>query len=104
MLENLVALLGPGEVHEWNAWPRHLTLLSAAAAEALARPDTTSENALRRLRDAGGRLLVADSIFVHDTGSDLWTRADLDPHEQRRPPAWGALTERLDDWLRSACV
>ena len=101
VLEGLVALLGPGEVHECHAWPGHLTLLSAAAVEALAKPDTTSENALRRLQDAGGRLLVADSIFAHDPASDLWTRADLQPHEQSRPPAWGALTERLDDWLRS---
>ncbi len=101
-LESLVALLGPGEVHEWHAWPRHLVLLSAAAVEALAAPGTTSGNALQRLREAGGRLLVADSLFVHDPASDLWTRGDLEPHEQRRPPAWGALTERLDDWLRSA--
>ncbi len=26
---------------------------------------------------------------------------ELQPHEERRPPAWGALTERLDDWLRN---
>jgi GT2 family glycosyltransferase len=101
VLEGLVALLGPGEVHECRTWPSHLTLLSAAAVEALARADTTPENALGRLQDAGGRLLVADSIFAHDPGSDLWAQAVLRPHEQSRPPAWGALTERLDDWLRS---
>jgi GT2 family glycosyltransferase/glycosyltransferase involved in cell wall biosynthesis len=100
-LANLVALLGPGEVHEWNAWPRHLTLLSPAAVEALAQPDTTAANALARLREAGGRLLLADSIFLPDSRADLFTAVDLQPHEQRRPPAWGALTERLDTWLRS---
>ncbi len=100
-LENLVALLGPGEVHEWRTWPRHLVLLSPSAVEALAREDTSADNALTRLRDAGGRLVLADSIFLHDPGASLVATTELQPHEQRRPPAWGSLTERLGAWLRA---
>jgi len=96
---DLVALLGPGETHEWNAWPRHLVLLSPAAVEALAQPGVTANNALGRLRDAGGRLLLSDRMFLHDARAELCPAVDLQPHEQRRPPAWGALTERLHAWL-----
>jgi GT2 family glycosyltransferase/glycosyltransferase involved in cell wall biosynthesis len=104
LAEDLVTLLGPGEVHEWLAWPVHAALLSAGAVEVLARPDTTAANAPARLRAAGGRILVADSIFLHDPRRGLFDRAALEPHEQRRPPAWGGLTERLDDWLRNAAL
>ncbi|MCU0988237.1 MAG: hypothetical protein MUE63_01245 [Xanthomonadales bacterium] len=102
LTEGLAALLGPGEVHEWPAWPGHAALLSAAAVEVLARADTTAANAPDRLRAAGGRILVADSLFLHDPRRGLFDRADLEPHEQRSPPPWGGLTERLDDWLRHA--
>ena len=100
-LQDLVALLGPGQVHEWVRWPDHVVLLSAAAVAALARPDTTSSNALFRLQDAGGRLLLADSLYLHDPRAELARRDELQPHEERRPPAWGTLTQRLDDWLRN---
>ena len=98
-LADLVALLGPGEVHEWNAWPRHLVLLSPAAVEALDRPGVTAANAFERLREAGGRLLLTDRLFMHDAQADLCPAVDLQPHERRRPPAWGTLTERLGAWL-----
>jgi len=97
---DLVAMLGPGRVHDWVRWPDHLALLSASAVEVLARPDTTSRNALTRLQHAGGRLLLSDSLYVHDPRRDLTGRIALQPHEERRPPAWGALVERLGRWLR----
>jgi glycosyltransferase involved in cell wall biosynthesis len=104
LAEGLVTLLGPGELHEWTTWPTHAALLSPGAVEVLARADTTAGNAPARLRAAGGRILVADSIFLHDPHRGLFDRAALEPHEQRRPPAWGGLTERLDDWLRNAAL
>ncbi|RPH98099.1 MAG: glycosyltransferase, partial [Lysobacterales bacterium] len=104
LTEGLAALLGPGEVHEWPAWPGHAALLSAAAVDLLARADTTAANAPDRLRAAGGRILVADSLFLHDPRRGLFDRAALEPHEQRSPPPWGGLTERLDDWLRNAAL
>jgi len=100
MPADLVALLGPGQVHDWVRWPDHLLLLSAAAVEVLARPDTTSGNALTRLQEAGGRLLLPDSLYLHDPRRDPARRPELQPHEERRPPAWGTLTERLERWLR----
>jgi hypothetical protein len=100
-LQDLVALLGPGQVHEWVRWPDHVVLLSAAAVAAMARSDTTPSNALFRLQDAGGRLLLADSLYLHDPRAELARRNELQPHEERRPPAWGTLTRRLDDWLRN---
>jgi GT2 family glycosyltransferase len=100
LLEDLVTLLGPGEVMEWQRWPDHFTLLSAQAIEVLAGPDTTVENALMRLHDAGGLLLLGDSIFLHDPSADLFHEDPLAPHERRRPAAWGLLRQRLDDWLK----
>lgn len=100
LIGGLVRLLGPGELHEWPDWPAHAVLLSAAAVEALARPDTTAGNAPARLRAAGGRLLLADTVFLHDARRALFHREALDPHEERQPPPWGGLVERLDDWLR----
>jgi GT2 family glycosyltransferase/glycosyltransferase involved in cell wall biosynthesis len=102
VLADLVTLLGPGLVHDWVRWPPHLALLSAGAVEALAQPDTTSGNALNRLRQAGGRLLLPDTLYLHDPRRDLAPHSDLQPHEERRPPAWGALSERLERWLRQA--
>ena len=55
---------------------------------------------LQRLREARGSLLVADSLFLHDPGKALFEREKLDPHERRRPPPWGLLRQRIDDWLR----
>ena len=98
-LEDLVNLLAPGEVMEWNSWPAHCILLSEQAARVLARADTRAENALLRLREAGGKLLLADRIFLNDPASELCQTEALQPHEQRRPCAWGLLRERLGDWL-----
>jgi GT2 family glycosyltransferase/glycosyltransferase involved in cell wall biosynthesis len=100
VLENLIALLAPGQVHEWVHWPGHVVLLSAAAVAALAAPGTTQQNALTRLRAAGGQLLVADNLYLHDAGRALSQAPELEPHEQRQPPPWGALTARLSEWLQ----
>ena len=98
---NLIALLGPGQVHRWHRWPDHAVLLSPSACEILDRPDTTTANAVARLAAAGGCLLLADSLFLHDPERDLFAQQPLEPHEERRPAAWAALSERLDDWLRN---
>ena len=98
-IEALVTLLGPGELLEWNTWPGHFLYFSAQAVEALAGPDTAPHNALSRLHKAGGALLLADSIFLHDPSADLYYQAPLEPHECRRPVAWGLLKQRLADWL-----
>ncbi|MEJ2327169.1 MAG: hypothetical protein P8Y25_10280, partial [Chromatiaceae bacterium] len=62
----LVGLLGPGFCHEWNRWPPHIALLSASAADVLAQSGITAHNAVAALREAGGRLLLSDSLFLHD--------------------------------------
>ncbi|NNJ77995.1 MAG: glycosyltransferase [Xanthomonadales bacterium] len=98
---HLVSLLGPGLIHEWNRWPTHLAYVSSAAARVLAKPDTSENNALQRLAAAGGRVLLADDLYVHDPDRDLLDRQQLDPHEERRPTAWAKLSERLEDWLRN---
>jgi glycosyltransferase involved in cell wall biosynthesis len=102
LLEGLVALLAPGLLIEWHRWPDHICCLSAGAVEALARPDTTAANAVGRLRDIGGSMLLADSVFLHHQGSGLFRDESLAPHEARRPAAWGLLRERLDGWLELA--
>jgi hypothetical protein len=102
-LEALVALLGPGELMEWDAWPEHFALLSAAAVEALAGPDTSTANVLNRLKETGGRLLLSDCIFLHDPHTGLFDEEVLEPHERRRPMAWGLLRQRLYNWLRLGC-
>ncbi|MBT8053074.1 MAG: glycosyltransferase [Xanthomonadales bacterium] len=99
LLEGLVQLLAPGRLLEWNIWPGHLALFSAEAVELLAVPGMTEDKALSRLRAAGGQLLLADSIFLFDSASDLFFAKPLEPHESRRPAAWGQLRQRLAHWL-----
>lgn len=96
----LVSLLGSGQVHEWHRWPEHAAYLSPDALEILARPDTTAANALARLKAAGGRVLLGDTLFLHDPQHELFGQERLEPHEERRPAAWSLLSDRLDDWLR----
>ncbi len=99
-LANLVNLLAPGEITEWNNWPDHCILLSAQAVQVLSAADTRSGNALLRLHEAGGKLLLADSVFLHDPATELFQSETLQPHEQQRPSAWGLLRERLGEWLQ----
>jgi GT2 family glycosyltransferase/glycosyltransferase involved in cell wall biosynthesis len=99
--ESIVALLGQGCVYEHHHWPAHLLYFSARAVQVLAQADIKPANALSRLRSQNGRLLVADTCFVHDPRKGLVDQPRLEPHEQRRPPAWGDLAQRLDTWLRS---
>jgi len=101
-LEDLVALLGTGELLEWSAWPGHLILLSAAAVETLAKDGSGADNALQQLNKAGGRLLLSDSLFLHDPELALFDEAVLEPHEERKPPAWGVLRQKLDRWIEFA--
>jgi GT2 family glycosyltransferase/glycosyltransferase involved in cell wall biosynthesis len=97
---SLVTLLGPGEIIEWDQWPEHLLLCSAEAVDALAQSGAVMETALRHLRRAGGRLILSDSVFVHDESADLLRREALQPHEKPRPAPWGVLRQRLADWLQ----
>lgn len=98
--EDLVLLLSPGEIMEWHSWPGHFALLSAAAVEALAAADINPANALTRLHESGGSLLISDKLFLHVPAQGLFQAESLQAHEIRRPPAWGLLRQRLDDWLR----
>jgi GT2 family glycosyltransferase len=100
--ESLVALLGPGRTHQLSLWPDHLALLSGPALEILAQPGVTVSNAVSRLQSAGGRIMVGDSLFLHDHERDLFQFKMRRPHEPRRPAAWASLSQRLDDWLRNA--
>lgn len=99
LLEGLVYLLSQGQLLDWPSWPGHFVLFSASAVEALAAPDTSAKNALGRLRGAGGRLLLTDSCFLYDPAAGLYDARPLDPHENRRPAAWGLLRQRLSHWL-----
>ncbi|HMB60080.1 MAG TPA: glycosyltransferase [Xanthomonadales bacterium] len=97
----LVNLLGAGNVHPLDHWPDHLLFFSPAAIQALAHEEVRKETALHRLHQAGGELLVSDSVFAiaHDTPLNSGPR--LEAHEQRRPPPWGDLTARLSAWMQS---
>ncbi len=97
---SLVALLGQGRIFEHQHWPGHLLFFSPGAIEILAQADIHPANALPRLVSQDGSLLVADHCFVHDPRRGLFEQSRLDPHEERRPPAWGSLVQRLDAWLR----
>ncbi|MDT8321479.1 MAG: glycosyltransferase [Xanthomonadales bacterium] len=55
---------------------------------------------LARLRQAGGRLLVTDAVFLYDPALGLFAQRPLQPHETRRPASWSLLTARLETWLR----
>jgi GT2 family glycosyltransferase len=97
----LVALLGQGRIFEHQHWPGHLLFFSSGAIRILAQADIQPANSLSRLVSQDGRLLVADHCFVHDPHRGLFDHSRLDPHEERRPPAWGSLVQRLDAWLRN---
>ncbi len=99
--ESIVALLGQGRIYEHHHWPAHLLFFSVEAIQILAQADIRLANALSRLRLQDGRLLLVDNCFVHDPHRGLVDQPPLEPHEQRRPPAWGNLVQRLDGWLRS---
>ncbi|MEE8339117.1 MAG: glycosyltransferase, partial [Xanthomonadales bacterium] len=99
--EFLVALLGQGRLYEHQRWPGHLLFFSPGAIRILAQADIHPANTLSRLRSQDGRLLVADHCFIHDPRQGLFDQSRLEPHEERRPPAWGSLVQRLDIWLRN---
>lgn len=99
--ESLVALLGQGRLYEHHHWPGHLLFFSSGAIAVLAKAGIHSANALSRLGSLDGSLLVADHCFIHDPRQGLFDQTRLEPHEERRPPAWGSLVQRLDAWLRN---
>lgn len=101
LAEKLVALLGPGFLHGLHLWPKHLLFFSAPAVQVLAQTDPAPATALTTLTGHDGQLLVADHLFVHDPGRSLFEGIKLEAHEQRRPMAWGLLSQRLDNWLHS---
>ena len=98
---DLVSLLGPGRLHPAPSWPLHLAFLSHGALEIMASKDVSAGNALARLSGNGGKVLIADSLFVADLNQPVFVEQTLEPGEERRPAAWGELTRRLDDWLQS---
>jgi GT2 family glycosyltransferase len=98
----LVALLGGGRLHTLDDWPGHLLYLSPQAVQVLASDLVTTANARVHLRRHGGRLLVAESLFAQDLNRALDHGPELQPHEERRPAAWGDLTASLARWLADA--
>lgn len=94
--EQLVTLLGDGMAHRHRAWHSHCLLLSKQASEVLAASDKAPP--LAALEEAGGALLISDTLFVHDPDTPLDTSIQLEPHETRRPPAWSGLAARLLRW------
>lgn len=95
----LVALLGDGRLLPVNDWPESLLLLTPEAVVALADPALDWADAPGRLRALGVQTTVADWIWVEAPDRDPAAESALDPHEERRPKPWGALSERLQAWL-----
>ncbi len=102
-LDGLFGLLGPGMEHEHFNWPGHFVALSSSAVSALTGPEVNRASALACLQEAGGSLSLSDLQFAHAPGKPLFNAIRLQPHESRRPPSWGGLSARLQDWLDSGC-
>ncbi|MDX1555829.1 MAG: glycosyltransferase, partial [Xanthomonadales bacterium] len=102
----LVSLLGPGAQYEIHRLPPHFLLLPACTIDLLAQhfPErAVDENSLLDLLDrVGGRLLVHDRIFVHDSSLALNSALSLAAHEGVRPAPWGDLVQRLNTWLENS--
>ncbi len=101
-MASLVRLLGKGSLHPLDVWPDHLLFLSPQAIAVLAHEQVTAATACSHLRQHGGRLIVADSLFAPDAGQPLDYGPELQPHEERRPAPWGDLTAGLGRWLATA--
>jgi GT2 family glycosyltransferase len=97
----LVSLLGTGALHPVQAWPDHLVYFSSSAIACLANEDVTTANALEFTREQGGQLQISDCLFALDAGKPLDNGHTLEPHEERRPAAWGELVLGLVNWLMS---
>jgi|GEM_PF-457568 len=96
----LVKLLAPGQLHTLTAWTDHFVLLSSKAVDRLARENTTS-TLMQRLTVAGGKLKVADHLFLHDPASRVFEPLKLHPHESPQPPPFSELSARLQDWYNA---
>jgi len=97
--ERLVALLGAGRLFPLSRWPDHLLALTPGAVRELADPALRWAAAPGRLRQRLVAPELADWIYVEEKDRDPANGERLAPHEERRPAAWGALAERLQDWL-----
>ena len=60
------------------AEPLRVFVNQGSAVDLLADSGTDRKNALRRLRRAGGRLVLADSLFCHDPRSGLFEQPVLE--------------------------
>lgn len=99
--ERLVALLGSGRLFEVDRPSDSLLLLTPKLVASLAEsPVLRWEDLPEALGDRGVRIQVPDWIWAEASGRDPGTEPVLDPHETRRPRAWGALSLRLQDWLQ----
>ncbi len=98
-MSDLVALLGPGEVHRIHRLPQHLLLLPASS---LSKADGNIATLLDECLHGAGQLLVHDRVFVLDPSQPLDHAPRLDAHEEPRPAPWGLLNQRLDRWLDQA--
>ncbi len=94
----LVSLLAPGQIHTLLNWTDHFTMLSTELVAQIAT-SATDGNLLQQLTAAGGKLQVPDHLFLEDPDSKVFTTPKLEPHESARPPPFGELSFRLQNWL-----
>ena len=96
----LVSLLAPGEIHTLLNWTDHFAILSAKLVKILA---TGNHNGtlMEQIGAAGGKLQVADHLFLDDPENRLFTTPKLQAHESAYPPPFGELSFRLQNWLNA---
>jgi len=95
-----VSLLAPGQLHELNCWTDHFVLLSPELAGRLSS-QTTERDLIHQVRAAGGKLVVADHLFLQDPQSKVFAPVKLQPHESACPPPFGELSARLQRWFNA---
>ncbi len=99
-LADLVALLAPGYMHTLAEWTDHFTMLSAQTARQLAA-SANGGSLFQALGAAGGKLKVADHLYLPDSESEVFKSLNLQPHEALYPPSFGELSTRLQEWFKA---
>ena len=95
-----VRLLAPGLMHELTTWTDHFVLLSAELVGRISS-GIADHDLMHSIRAAGGTLLVADHLFLHDPENKLFTPIKLQPHESAYPPPFCELSSRLQQWFNA---
>ncbi len=95
-LSTAVRLMAEPALHKQCAWPDHLLALSPAAAGEFAHSRAEPADFTASVSDS---LELAEWLFVPDERSAVFSSTKLEPHESKRPAAWGSLSEHLQGWL-----